>query len=138
MLGAERPEMEGLCVGGTDKVNCEIQELKKKLAELQQRIDNEADEVKVRDVKRYSANGAGVGAEGQRSLLETAQHLYAAGIILVTLHCFGDFILESGTAIAGPADMQCFILPPPPPRNRRCPLALEEFFSIIKMRRPLM
>ena len=52
---AERPEKEELCVGDTGKVDREIEKLKKKLAELQQRLNGEADEATARDIERQIA-----------------------------------------------------------------------------------
>ena len=51
----ERPEKEELCVGDTGKVDREIEALKKKLAELQQRLNGEADEVEAGDIERQIA-----------------------------------------------------------------------------------
>ena len=57
--GAKGPEKkedkEERCVGNTDKVDREIEKLKKKRDELEQRINTETDEAKVKDLERQLA-----------------------------------------------------------------------------------
>lgn len=57
--GAEGPEKrsggEERCVGNTDRVDREIERLKKKQKELEQRISTETDETRVRNLERQLA-----------------------------------------------------------------------------------
>ncbi len=58
--GAKGPEKKGSekeerCVGNTDKVDREIEKLKKKQKELEQRLNTETDEAKIKDLERQKA-----------------------------------------------------------------------------------
>ncbi len=48
-------EKEDRCVGNTDKVDREIEELKRKRQELEQRLNTETDETKIKDLERQLA-----------------------------------------------------------------------------------
>ena len=55
-VGPEKKERaEGLCACNTDKVDREIENLKKKQQELAQRLNTETDETKIKDLERQLA-----------------------------------------------------------------------------------
>ena len=59
----KKPKVDGdsqgkpaeVCIGNTDKVDREIEKLKKKRQELEQRLDTETDEAKIEDLERQLA-----------------------------------------------------------------------------------
>lgn len=53
--GPEKKEGEEVCEGNTDKVDREIEKLKKKREELEQRLNTETDEARIKDLERQLA-----------------------------------------------------------------------------------